>query len=128
MTFTVSIARSLRSIYNIGQWLVARVCSEYIQYCQRGVANGSISKSHHDNTVRWLNDLCSYCGAMRVAKLKKGHVKDWIESHPGLCSAFSPVGQAVSILDVVVLIECRLRLNSWFVTFGLRSKPRQTAY
>jgi len=50
-----------------GQWLIARVCSEYIQYCQRGVANGSISKSHRDNTVSWLNDLCSYCGAMRVA-------------------------------------------------------------
>jgi len=64
-----------------GQWLVARVGSEYIQYCERGVANGSISKSHHYNTVRWLNDLCSYCGAMRVAELKKGHVKDWIESH-----------------------------------------------
>ena len=28
------------------QWLVANVCSEYIQYCQRGVANGAISKSH----------------------------------------------------------------------------------
>lgn len=64
-----------------GQWLVARVCSEYIQYCDRGLANGSISKSHRDNTLSWLNDLCSYCGAMRVAELKKGHVTSWIESH-----------------------------------------------
>ena len=24
-------------------WLVAKVCSEYLQYCQRGVANGTIS-------------------------------------------------------------------------------------
>lgn len=64
-----------------GEWLVARVCSEYIQYCERGLANESISKSHRDNTVRWLNDLCSYCGAMRVAELKKGRVTTWIESH-----------------------------------------------
>jgi integrase len=64
-----------------GQWLVARVCSEYIQYCARGLANQSISKSHHDNTVRWLNDLCADTGALPVAQLKKGHVKTWIESH-----------------------------------------------
>jgi hypothetical protein len=24
-------------------WLVARVCSEYLQYCDRGVANGTLS-------------------------------------------------------------------------------------
>jgi hypothetical protein len=27
-----------------GEWIVARVCSEYIQYCERGLTNGSISK------------------------------------------------------------------------------------
>ena len=42
-----------------GQWLVARVCSDYIQYCERGLASGTISKGHLDNTVAWLNDLCS---------------------------------------------------------------------
>ena len=69
------------SAIDSGQWLIARVCSDYIQYCNRGLENGSISKSHRDNAVRWLNDLCSYCGAIRVAELKKGHVKSWIESH-----------------------------------------------
>ena len=69
------------STIGYSEWLVARVCSEYIQYCERGLANGSISKSHRDNTVSWLNDLCSYCGAMRVAELKKAHVTTWIESH-----------------------------------------------
>lgn len=68
-------------VLSSGQWLVARVCSEYIQYCERGLANGSISQSHRDNTVRWLNDLCSFCGAMRVAELKKGHFTTWLESH-----------------------------------------------
>ena len=27
-----------------GQWQVARVCSDYLQYCERGVANGTISQ------------------------------------------------------------------------------------
>jgi integrase len=64
-----------------GPWLVARVCSEYIQYCERGMANGTISRSHRDNTTAWLNDLCGYCGAFSVSELKKGHVQTWIEKH-----------------------------------------------
>ena len=64
-----------------GQWLVARVCSEYIQYCERGLVNATISRGHRDNSVRWLNDLCEYSGALPVVQLKKGHVKTWIESH-----------------------------------------------
>jgi len=52
-----------------GPWLVARVCSEYIQYCERGVASGTISKGHRDNTVTWLNDLCGYCGGRPVTGL-----------------------------------------------------------
>ena len=35
-----------------GQWLVARVCSEYIRYCERGLVHGTISKGHRDNSVR----------------------------------------------------------------------------
>ena len=31
-----------------GQWLVAGVCSDYLQYCERGLANGTISKGHRD--------------------------------------------------------------------------------
>jgi len=64
-----------------GPWLVVRVCSEYIQYCERGVANGTISKGHRDTTVVWLNDLCSYCGGRPVAGLKKGHIQKWMEGH-----------------------------------------------
>jgi integrase len=61
--------------------LVAKCCSEYLQYCERGVASGTISKGHHANAIRWLNDLCAYCGALPAAELKKGHVKTWVESH-----------------------------------------------
>lgn len=34
-----------------GQWLVAKVCSEYIEFCDRGLANGSTSKGHRDSSV-----------------------------------------------------------------------------
>lgn len=64
-----------------GEWIVARVCSDYLQYCERGLANGSISRGHRDNSMAWLNDLCEYCGALPVVQLKKGHVQKWIESH-----------------------------------------------
>jgi integrase len=64
-----------------GEWSVARVCSEYIEYCQRGVRSRSISAGHCDGAVRRLNELCEYCGALPISQLKKGHVKDWIESH-----------------------------------------------
>ena len=64
-----------------GEWIVARVCSEYLQYCEGGVAKGSISQGHRDNSMAWLNDLCEYCGALPVAQLKKGHVQNWIEKH-----------------------------------------------
>ncbi len=65
-----------------GEWLVARVCSDYIQYCERGLTKGTISQGHRDNTVNWLNDLCSYCGALPVVQLRKTHVNSWIEDHP----------------------------------------------
>jgi integrase len=64
-----------------GSCLVARVCSEYIQYCVKGLGKGVISKGHHDNTVSFLNDLCRYCGALPVAELKKVHIKTWLEEH-----------------------------------------------
>lgn len=63
------------------EWLVARVCSEYLQYCQRGAANGTVSRDHGDGAKYILNDLCRYCGALPVAQLKKGHIRTWIENH-----------------------------------------------
>lgn len=66
-----------------GAWIVARVCSEYLQYCERGVAGGSVSREHTYHASRYLNDLCGYCGALPVAELKKGHVTTWIQSHAG---------------------------------------------
>ncbi len=62
-------------------WLVARVCSEYIQHCERSFAAGRMSRSHRDGAVAYLNDLCGYCGALKVTELKKSHIQTWLESH-----------------------------------------------
>jgi integrase len=66
---------------NDAPWLVARVCSEYLQYCQRGATNRTLSQGHKDCVTWVLNDLCKYCGALPVAQLKKGHIQTWINNH-----------------------------------------------
>lgn len=63
-----------------GEWIVAKVCAEYIDYCRRGVTSGSVSKDYRDEVVRRLNQLCEYCGALPVAQLKKGHIEHWVET------------------------------------------------
>jgi hypothetical protein len=56
------------------EWIVARDCSEYLQYCQRSVAAGSMS-SHLNGSTAFLNDLCGYCRALLVAELKKSRAR-----------------------------------------------------
>jgi integrase len=65
------------------EWIVAKVSSEYLQYCERGLTNGGISKGHRDGAHWVLNDLCKFCGALPVAQLKKGHIKTWMKNHEG---------------------------------------------
>jgi len=64
-------------------WLVARVCSEYLQYCQRGQARGALSQGHCEAAVARLNDLCAFCGALPVGELKKAHIVEWMDGHAG---------------------------------------------
>jgi integrase len=66
----------------VGQWSVAKVCSEYLHDCHRRLAAGAVSKDYHDQATHYLNRLCEYCGALPVAELKKGHVTFWLESKP----------------------------------------------
>jgi integrase len=80
------------------EWLVARVCSAYIQYCERGVANGSVSADHRDAATAKLNDLCQYCGALPVTQLKKGHIEVWREKHPGWRSPATHRGALAIVL------------------------------
>lgn len=65
------------------EWNVAGVCSEYIQFCDKRFAAGKISKSYHDGVSAFLNDLCRYCGAMRVTALKTSHIQTWLDGHAG---------------------------------------------
>jgi integrase len=63
------------------QWLVAKVCSGYLEHCRHRGRSGTMAADHVASTVRYLNELCKYCGALPVAELKKGHVEFWIDSH-----------------------------------------------
>jgi len=63
------------------QWLVARMCSDYLQYCERGVAGGTISADHRATAVRCLNDLSGYRGALPVSQVAKEQVRFWFDSH-----------------------------------------------
>ena len=65
-----------------GEWLAAKVCSQYIEHCQRGLAARTISKDYCDEVVRRLNQLCDYCGSLPVSQVAKGHIHHWVESHP----------------------------------------------
>jgi integrase len=65
-----------------GQWLVGRVCSEYIGHCRRGAAAGSLSQGYLGSVEWYLDELCAYCGALPVGELRKGHIEHWLESHP----------------------------------------------
>ncbi len=64
------------------EWLVAKVCSEYIRHCEAGVKRGAVSAGYHDDVLRRLNQLCEYCGSLPVSQITKGHVRHWVEGHP----------------------------------------------
>ncbi len=66
-----------------GEWLVARVCSEYIQHCDRGVTKQTMSTDYRAAVTAHLNHLCKFCGALPVTQLKKTHIRTWVESHKG---------------------------------------------
>jgi len=63
-------------------WLVAKVCSRFVEYCEHRTLNGTISAEYRDEVARYLNDFCIYCGALPVVELRRGHVQHWVESHP----------------------------------------------
>ena len=65
-----------------GDWIVAKVCSEYIQYCEKKFANGTMSRDYSAAVRYNLNDLCEYCGALSLAQLKKSHIREWVDRHP----------------------------------------------
>ncbi len=103
------------------EWLVARVSSEYIERCRRGVATNSTSVDYAAEVVRYLNQFSSYCGSLPVSQLSKGHVEHWVNSQP---TWRSPVTRRNAITIVLAAfnhardmhgVEHRLR--------GLRKPP-----
>lgn len=63
------------------EWLVARVCSDYLQYCEHGVASGTLSAGHRTTAICCLNDLSGFCGALPASQLTREHVRLWIDRH-----------------------------------------------
>jgi hypothetical protein len=63
------------------EWLVAKVCSEFIQDCERRSAGGLVTREYGDEVNRYLNSFSEYCGALPISQLEKGHVEHWVESH-----------------------------------------------
>jgi integrase len=63
-------------------WSVARVCSDYLGHCERAVAAGRMHPEHRLGVIRYLNELCRYCGALPVTELKRGYVSGWVDSQP----------------------------------------------
>ncbi len=80
------------------QWLVAKVCSRFIKYCAQRAKGGTISREYSDDVARYLNDLCTYCGALPVSEMQKGHIHHWVESHP---TWLSPATQRNAITAVL---------------------------
>jgi integrase len=80
------------------EWIVAKVCSEYLQYCERGVANGTVSKGYRDGCHWMLNNLCKFCGALPVTQLKKGHIRTWVDSHDNWKSTATQRGAITIVL------------------------------
>ncbi|ADB15973.1 hypothetical protein Psta_1295 [Pirellula staleyi DSM 6068] len=96
-----------------GEWIVARVCSDYIQYCERGVLKGTTTSGHLLRTMSWLNDLCAYCGALPLSQLKKGHITTWIESHPTWLSTETHRSVLSIVLEPVIDFVCRFLRGVW---------------
>lgn len=58
--------------------LVAHVVDAYLAYVER-----QCSARFLEHSTWALSDFCAYCGGLPVSELKKRHVRDWVDTHPG---------------------------------------------
>lgn len=58
------------------EWNVAKVCDVYLADLHI-TANPEWAKQ----VENWLNDLCGYCGALKVSEFKKKHLRTWLQRH-----------------------------------------------
>ncbi len=59
-----------------GEWTVARVCEVYLTDLHQTATSGWASQ-----VQGWLNDLCGFCGALKVTEFKKKHLRTWLQRH-----------------------------------------------
>ena len=57
-------------------WTVAKVCDVYLTDLHH-----SGSPAWATQVEGWLNDLCGYCGALKVSEFKKKHLRTWLQRH-----------------------------------------------
>ncbi|MEK6237657.1 MAG: hypothetical protein N2C14_23360, partial [Planctomycetales bacterium] len=58
------------------EWTVAKTCDVYLADLHR-----SATPAWATQVERWLNDLCGYCGALKVSEFKKKHLRTWLQRH-----------------------------------------------
>lgn len=52
------------------EWTVAKVCDVYLADLHR-----SANPEWATQVEKWLNDLCGYCGALKVGEFQKKHLR-----------------------------------------------------
>ncbi len=58
------------------EWTVAKVCEIYLADLHQ-----SATLEWAKLVEKWLNDLCGYCGALKVEEFQKKHLRAWIQKH-----------------------------------------------
>ena len=58
------------------EWTVAKVCDTYLADLHQ-----SATPLWATQVENWLNDLCGYCGALKVSEFKKKHLRTWMQQH-----------------------------------------------
>ena len=58
------------------EWTVAKVCDVYLADLHR-----SAKPDWAKQVQNWLNDLCAFCGALKVSEFKKKHLRTWLQRH-----------------------------------------------
>jgi integrase len=58
------------------EWTVAKVCDVYLTDL-----HSSANPEWATQVEKWLNDLCGYCGALKVSEFQKKHLRTWLQRH-----------------------------------------------
>jgi|GEM_PF-3672326 len=59
-----------------GEWTVAKACEIFLADLHQ-----SATLEWAKLVEKWLNDLCGYCGALKVEGVQKKHLRTWIQQH-----------------------------------------------